>query len=356
MRLDQISANPRPDRHHRWRVCITATCAFGLILALSSDAWARSSGGRYGGRAGFSEARRGFEGGGGSPSTVPSRPYSGRGSLRYPVPSPSPGYPIPIPIPVPSPGFGPSPYSPTPLGVGVASGGGVGLGGIFGFLVIFGIVALVGKVLLQNLSNARRNRAGQPSAGSWGGERYAVVTCQLALLATARTLQRDLQHYAETATTNTVVGLASALQEATMALRRYSDHWRYGTVHVQWVGTIDEAERAFNQAISQERAKLSEELTTNIEGVRRQTPRRGSPKADEVGQYLVVTLIVATGYPEFTAYRTPSLKDMEDTLQRLGTLLAADILALEVIWSPENPDDALTEDELLVEYPELSGL
>jgi uncharacterized membrane protein len=47
---------------------------------------------------------------------------------------------------------------------------------------------------------------------------------------------------------------------------------------------------------------------------------------------------------------------MEDTLQRLGTLLAADLLALEVIWSPGNPDDAPTEDELLVEYPELSGL
>jgi uncharacterized membrane protein len=335
---------------------MTATCALGLILALTSDAWARSSGGRYGGRAGFAQSRRGFEGGGGSPSTMPSRPYSGRGSLDYPVPTPSPGYPLPIPIPIPSPGFGPSSYAPMPFGGSVTSGGGIGLGGIFGFLLILGIVVLVGKVLLQHLSSARRDRAGQPSAGAWGGERYAVVTCQLALLATARTLQRDLQHYAETATTNTVIGLASALQEATTALRRYRDYWRYGMVHVQRVGTIDETERAFNQAISQERVKLSEELTTNIEGVRRQTPRRESPEADEVGQYLVVSLIVATGYPEFTEYRTPSLNDMEDTLQRLGTLLAADLLGLEVIWSPENPDDAMTEDELLAEYPELSGL
>jgi uncharacterized membrane protein len=37
-------------------------------------------------------------------------------------------------------------------------------------------------------------------------------------------------------------------------------------------------------------------------------------------------------------------------------LLASDILALEVMWSPENPDDALTEDELMAEYPELSAL
>jgi hypothetical protein len=49
-----------------------------------------------------------------------------------------------------------------------------------------------------------------------------------------------------------------------------------------------------------------------------------------VGQYRVVTLVVATGYPEFTEYRTPSSNDMEDTFQRQGTLLADDILGLEV--------------------------
>jgi uncharacterized membrane protein len=47
---------------------------------------------------------------------------------------------------------------------------------------------------------------------------------------------------------------------------------------------------------------------------------------------------------------------MEATLQRVDTLLTSDLLGLEVIWSPENPDDALTEDELVAEYPELSAL
>ena len=89
---------------------------------------------------------------------------------------------------------------------------------------------------------------------------------------------------------------------------------------------------------------------------RRQTPMQAGPKTDEVAQYLVVTLIVATGYTGFTAYPTPSFKDMEAMLQRLGTLLTSDLLGLEVIWSPENPDDALTEDELVAEYPELSAL
>jgi uncharacterized membrane protein len=141
-----------------------------------------------------------------------------------------------------------------------------------------------------------------------------------------------------------------------MALMRHSDYWRYATVQVQHAATLDDAERTFNQVVGQERAKLTEELTVNVEGVRRQASASESAPSNEVGQYLVVTLIVATGYPEFTTYQTPSPKDLEATLQRLGTLLTSDLLALEVIWSPENPDDTLTEDELIAEYPELSGL
>jgi uncharacterized membrane protein len=189
-----------------------------------------------------------------------------------------------------------------------------------------------------------------------GGERYAVVKCQLALLSTARSLQRELQTYASTAATDTVMGLASALQEVAMALMRHSDYWRYGVVQVQPAASLDDAERAFNQSVSQERAKLSEELTVNVDGVRRQVPQSERARSDEVGQYLVVSLLVATGYPEFTAHQTPSSKDIEGTLQRLSTLLTSDLLAVEVIWSPEHPDDSLTEDELIAEYPELSPL
>ena len=263
---------------------------------------------------------------------------------------------------MPSPGFGFLPFLLPFLwwggggGAGVGAGGGFGFGGILGLLIILGIVVVVGRVLLKNLATARRDRLDGSPSSVLGGERYAVVKCQLALLSTARSLQRDLQTSANTASTDTVTGLASALQDVVMALMRHSDYWRYGVVQVQPASTLDDAERAFNQVVNQERAKLSEELTVNVDGVRRQTPRSESAPSNEVGQYLVVTLIVATGYPEFTAYQTPSPKDIEGTLQRLGTLLTSDLLAFEVMWSPENPDDSLTEDELIAEYPELSAL
>jgi uncharacterized membrane protein len=257
-----------------------------------------------------------------------------------------------------SPGWGFLPFLLPFLGWGGGGGGGggFGFGGIFGLLIILGIIAFVGRVLLRNLAAARRDRQELSPSAMLGGERYAAVKCQLALLSTARSLQRDLQAYASAATTDTVAGLAAALQDVAMALMRHGDYWRYGVVQVQHAATLDEAERAFNQLVSQERAKLSEERTVNIDGVRRQPSAPVSAPSDEVGQYLVVTLIVATGYPEFTAYQTPSPKDIEATLQRLSTLLTSDLLALEVMWSPENPDDTLTEDELIAEYPELSAL
>jgi uncharacterized membrane protein len=257
---------------------------------------------------------------------------------------------------MPSPGFGYFPFLLPFLGWGGGGGGGFGFGGVLGLLLILGIVALVGRVLLRNLAAARRDRQELSPLTSPGGDRYAVVKCQLALLSTARSLQRELQTFANDATTDTMAGLGAALQDGVMALLRHSDYWRYGAVHVHHAATLDDAERAFNRVVSQERAKLSEELTVNVDGVRRQAPRSENAPSNEVGQYLVVTLMVATGFPEFTTYQTPSPKDIENTLQRLSTLLTSDLLAFEVMWSPENPDDSLTEDELIAEYPELSAL
>jgi uncharacterized membrane protein len=348
MKQGQIHDHCVQDRRHRLSTFLAAVIGLFFVLALTSEVWARSSGGRYGGRSGFSSSRRGSSGDWAGSRSAPSTPYRGPTSPGYSPPIGGPGFsffPFLLPFLF---GWG-----------GGAGGGGFGFGGLFSILIILGIVVLVGRVLLQNLATAWRNRLDRTSMSPLsplGSGRYAVVKCQLALLSTARDLQRDLRQYALAATTDTVAGLATSLQEVVIALIRYRDYWRYGVIQVEHTGMLDDAERVFNRVVGQERAKLSEELTVNIEGVRRQASAPDTPTSDEIGRYLVVTLVLATGYPEFLANQTPSVKDVEATLQRLGTLLAADILALEIMWSPENPGDTLSEDELLTEYPELSPL
>src|SRR5262245_66339114 len=113
-------------------VLIAAAISLFVVLALATDVWARSSGGRYGGRAGFSQSRGGSSGGGWSSSRpAPTRPYS-----APPPPSYGPSAPT-----MPSPGFGFLPFL-LPFfwgrgggGASTGAGGGFGLGGMLGFLI-----------------------------------------------------------------------------------------------------------------------------------------------------------------------------------------------------------------------------
>jgi uncharacterized membrane protein len=195
-------------------------------------------------------------------------------------------------------------------GSGASAGarGGFGFGGILGLLIILGIVVVVGRVLLKNLATARRNRLDGSPSGMLGGERYAVVKCQLALLSTARSLQRELQTYANTGSTDTVTGLASALQDVVMALMRHSDYWRNGVVQVQAAATLDDAERAFNQVVSQERTKLSGRVDSECRWcaapsstVRRSSVQRGGTISGRDADR-------SHRLSRVTAYQTPSPK------------------------------------------------
>ena len=132
---------------------VAAALSLFLVLVFAADAWARSSGGRYGGRAGFSQSRSGSSGGGWSSSRpAPTRPYSApphRVILhRAPTYVESRIRLLAFFLPF--------------LWVGrrrwgrCGAGGGFGFGGILGLLIILGIVVLVGRVLLQ------KSRRGPP--------------------------------------------------------------------------------------------------------------------------------------------------------------------------------------------------
>ncbi len=218
------------------------------------------------------------------------------------------------------------------------------------------IILLMGGVIIYVVANDLRSRwrrgAGPPTVA------YSVVTLQLALFATARFIQEQLEELARGGRTDTPEGLAALLRETTVALARKPEFWRYARVTVVRPEVLDEAEGAFRRAVALERAKLSEELIVHVDEVR--TERAWRPGAEqglgEVPAYIVVTLIVAASRWRFDEPRHPRQGDIEALLLRLGSLPATRLLALEVIWSPADPRDALTEEELLVEYTDLQPL
>jgi uncharacterized membrane protein len=304
-----------------------------LVVGAVGDAWARSRGGRYGGSSGFGRSRPAFPGGGGGfgrrdwAGSRDSRGYArGYGRDRG--------------------GYGPRVFLPPVL----FFGGGGGAGPV-ALLIVLGMGAFIAFVIANDLRSRWR-------IGAHARSGYAVVTLQLALFATARFLQDELADLARRSRTDTPEGLAALLRETAVALARKPEYWKYARVDVQHPSGLDETEAAFHQAASAERAKLSEELIVRVDG--RAVDRPWVPEASEglgeVPAYLVITLIVAVSASHFDELRHPRQGDLELLLIKLGSIPATRLLAFEMIWSPADARDALTEEELLVEYTNLEPL
>lgn len=310
--------------------CLAAAVAVLLVVTAAGDASARSTGGRYGGSSGFRGSRPAFPGGSGL----------GRGSRdwgggRYPG-----RYDW----------GGPRVFVPLPFFFG-GTGGGGGLG-IVTVLIILGLAGFIMYVVANDLRSRWRRSAAHPALS------YSVVTLQLALFATARFIQEELAELARRGRTDTPEGLAALLRETTVALARKPEYWKYARVAVAHPEGLDEAEAEFRRAVGAERTKLSEELIVRVDD--QQVERAWSPTPEpglgEVAGYIVVTLVVAVSRWRFDEVPHPRQGDIETLLIKVGSVPSTRLLAFEVIWSPADPRDALTQEELLLEYTELGPL
>jgi uncharacterized membrane protein len=79
---------------------------------------------------------------------------------------------------------------------------------------------------------------------------------------------------------------------------------------------------------------------------------KGGALAEVSGEYIVVTLLVGTqGKLQLPAIN--SAEDMQRALSQLGSISSDQLLALEVLWTPQAEGDVLTRDDVLAEYPNL---
>lgn len=230
---------------------------------------------------------------------------------------------------------------------------GFGGGGLFGFLVLMAVAGL--------LMNALRGGGGPRLAGDGEMEErppvegpVTMAQVQVGLLASARDLQSDLRRLAAAADTSSSVGLQRVLQDTTLALLRNPELWVYANVETGEV-RFAQAESTFNRLSMQERSKLRQEITTNVAGQRLNGGGSAvAGRSDAASDYLVVTLLVATRRRLQLA--AGNAEQLRDSLQRLGSVGADDLLALEVIWQPEGEGESLSSAELVTQYPDLQHL
>ena len=234
---------------------------------------------------------------------------------------------------------------------------GGGFGGVFSILIFLAIA----NFLLQTF---RRVNGGEAEEVGYDSNPSVTVTrLQVGLLAQARGLQSELNHIAETADTNSPTGRAEVLQEASLALLRHPEYWVYAGGGTQQA-KLNAAESQFNRLSLAERSKFSEETLSNVNNqLKAALAKDALPAADELdnptrlisegpGEYIIVTLLAATlGKSQMPAIN--SSDDLRQALRQLGSLPGDQLLAIELLWTPQAEGDTLTTDDLFAEYPDL---
>jgi uncharacterized membrane protein len=218
----------------------------------------------------------------------------------------------------------------------------------------------------------RRSRAGGPG-GAGGGiaslfgssssnddslvlqGRAFVYKLQLALGRSARGVQDRLAVFAAQGDTSSEAGLAALLQQSALELLRNKDSIRYAAAEGRGPMTLTNAETAMNGVSLAERSRFQVERVRVADG---RAARSDAPAEEgkEALEMVVVTLIAATRTP-LEKFRAVSTADeLAALLSELGGVSASGLLGLEVIWTPADANDSMTETDVMTTYPELRSL
>ncbi|PSB35850.1 DUF1517 domain-containing protein [Stenomitos frigidus] len=183
-------------------------------------------------------------------------------------------------------------------------------------------------------------------------EIVTVSRLQVALRSRARRLQIKFSDIALQANTATPEGLFELLQETAKTLLENADFWTHVMAGSQTVDSREEAEALFNQFSLQERAKFSAETLTNVNGVVTQQPV-APDHPNEHSAYIVVTLLLGTADDEPLFNEIYSTSLLRDVLSEITLLRSHFLLAFELLWTPQDPIDSLTDADLAAHYADL---
>jgi uncharacterized membrane protein len=116
--------------------------------------------------------------------------------------------------------------------------------------------------------------------------------------------------------------------------------------------SLTNGETKMNAAALAERSRFQIERVRGADGNVRRSDAAQAESQDAL-EYLVVTVVVATRRPVLQAKEVSDPAQLQAVLGELGGIPASALLGLEVIWTPADPGDALSKDDLVTTYPEL---
>jgi uncharacterized membrane protein len=313
------------------RIVRVLLLAFALVAAGTAYAAPRS-GGSFGGLRGF---RSTPSGGGISRSYGSGRNFGGGSSF---VVLPSFGW-----------GYG-----------GWGYGGGMGM---VGSLLVLGIVAIGAVMVVRSIRRAARGGALTTYSGDQDEyddvgatlDRAYVYKVQLGLGRSGRGVQKRLEEFASTGDTSTEAGLAELLRQTALELMREKDAIRYGLAEAGGPYSLTNGEAKLNGAAMAERSRFQVERVRGTDGQVRRSDAAATVGSEAL-EFLVVTVLVATRQGLAGLDKLDDRAVLDAVLGTLGGVPASALLGLEVVWTPADPDDSLTETDLMTTYPEMRSL
>ena len=184
-------------------------------------------------------------------------------------------------------------------------------------------------------------------------DRVAVSLLQIALSPAAIEIQEDLSLLSLDADTNTELGLVTLMRESALTLLRHEIAWTHVLSSSNSLN-IEEAESAFERLSIIERSKFSGETLSNIDGVLK--TRSAEHNTEDNADYVVVTLILGTADddPLFDKIRT--VKALREELLKIASMRDDYLFRFELLWTPQQAEQYLTDEELLLEYRDIVPL
>ena len=224
-----------------------------------------------------------------------------------------------------------------------SGGGGSAVGALIGLGLAAGFIVL-GLVLPRHAARKRRRIGPRARRGT----KADVTALRFGLDARVRPfVQKELDRIAKRSDTGSQAGLVTTLHEVALMLRRLRDAWVYGGAENHDMAWKETAQSTFQQHAAAARSAFRTELVRNAAGVTTtQDATARTPRGDEGPGLVLVTLIVAARQELFTVKRVGTGDHLRRALEVLSGLTAQDLIAVEIVWTPADPDDRMSSVEL----------
>ena len=122
-----------------------------------------------------------------------------------------------------------------------------------------------------------------------------------------------------------------------------------------------QAEQAFNQLAIAERSKFTGETLSNVNAQISHSKAKAALNSsgelatltEDPGEYIIATVLVASQGKLDLPKSATSTEDVRSAINQIGSISSEQLMAVEVLWTPQVSGETLSADEVIAQYPNL---